>query len=175
MAAFEGIGGGDRHALPRYQTPPANFATEPHHGIPELCAAGVEAGPEEGTGGEAGPVDVLGNGLSGLEVWPDGGPLSPFSCSGLVAPWRKSETFSRRAVDSLAPDTRKISKWRGRGRRERSCRSAARRASGRGGGHSPRLLPRIVELAGNELRVRRIGNPYGQTGAWPRRQVYPSM
>src|SRR6516225_8773827 len=29
MAAFEGIGGRDRHAFPRYQTPPANFATEP--------------------------------------------------------------------------------------------------------------------------------------------------
>src|SRR6516165_8347443 len=29
MAAFEGIGGRDRHAPPRYQTPPANFATEP--------------------------------------------------------------------------------------------------------------------------------------------------
>ena len=30
MAAFEGIGGRDRHAPPRYQTPPANFATEPN-------------------------------------------------------------------------------------------------------------------------------------------------
>ena len=30
MAAFEGIGGRDRHAPPRYQTPPANFATEPY-------------------------------------------------------------------------------------------------------------------------------------------------
>ena len=29
MAAFEGIGGRDRHAPPRYQTPPPNFATEP--------------------------------------------------------------------------------------------------------------------------------------------------
>src|SRR6516225_12379207 len=28
MAAFEGIGGRDRHAFPRYQTPPPNFATE---------------------------------------------------------------------------------------------------------------------------------------------------
>jgi hypothetical protein len=30
MAAFEGIGGRDRHAPPRYQTPPANFTTEPN-------------------------------------------------------------------------------------------------------------------------------------------------
>jgi len=29
MAAFEGIGGRDRHAPPQYQTPPPNFATEP--------------------------------------------------------------------------------------------------------------------------------------------------
>src|SRR6516165_3837421 len=29
MAAFEGIGGRDRHAPPRYQTPPPNLATEP--------------------------------------------------------------------------------------------------------------------------------------------------
>src|SRR6516164_2976348 len=29
MTAFEGIGGRDRHAPPRYQTPPANFATDP--------------------------------------------------------------------------------------------------------------------------------------------------
>src|SRR6516164_459545 len=29
MAAFEGIGGRDRHAPPRYQTPAPNFATEP--------------------------------------------------------------------------------------------------------------------------------------------------
>ena len=34
MAAFEGIGGRDRHAPPRYQTPPANFATEPTYVLP---------------------------------------------------------------------------------------------------------------------------------------------
>src|SRR6516164_6361185 len=35
MAAFEGIGGCDRHAPPRYQTPPPNFATAPsrRHGL----------------------------------------------------------------------------------------------------------------------------------------------
>src|SRR6516162_11673943 len=36
MAAFEGIGGRDRHAPPRYQTPPPNFATEPHLGTIEV-------------------------------------------------------------------------------------------------------------------------------------------
>src|SRR6516162_9908290 len=46
MAAFEGIGGRDRHAPPRYQTPPPNFATEPVHVIGEadgLARAGFQA------------------------------------------------------------------------------------------------------------------------------------
>src|SRR6516162_8648067 len=40
MAAFEGIGGCDRHAPPRYQTPPPNFATEPSSPFHRLAATG---------------------------------------------------------------------------------------------------------------------------------------
>src|SRR6516164_4619850 len=44
MAAFEGIGGRDRHAPPRYQTPPPNFATEPAYLLQRFSNSADSAG-----------------------------------------------------------------------------------------------------------------------------------